>query len=321
MKRLVACCDGTWDAQGGGTNVDKTARTVVPTAADGTEQVVFYDAGVGAGLGWPGRLVAGATGWGLSQNVRDAYRFLAESYEPGDEVWLFGFSRGAYTARSVAGMVRKCGLVRDEDLVRRAYRLYRDGDHPDAPAPKAFRDAHSQETRITFIGVWDTVGALGVPWGPLRWLTSWRHGFHDVELSSRVDHARHAVAVDERRKPYAPTLWATKEVPGTVRQAWFAGVHRGVGGGYRESSLSDIAFRWMQEEAEEAGLAFDVDHVSRITSPDPAGRLVASRNGFWRLVPGAARRYGDPDHQPQEVHASVEERRRMVGYEPANLPP
>ena len=329
MKRLVVCSDGTWNTrentmEGGVTNVVKVARLVAATAGDGTTQVVFYDPGVGtAGSPWD-RIIGGITGAGLSKNVADAYQFLVDNYEPGDQVFLFGFSRGAYTVRSTVGLIRKCGLLRKDEAHRfqEAYRFYRGDKHPDSEEAKAFRAKHSREITIRFLGVWDTVGALGIPLTGLRSLTARRYQFHDVALSKIVEHACHAVAIDERRKSFEPTLWSTKQVPGQiVEQVWFAGAHSGVGGGYQKTGLSDVALQWMKERAASAGLEFDEAAASLIIHPDPNAVLVDSRSGVWSLLPGEWRRIGDSAHQPQSVHASALSRlgHPRVRYQPPNL--
>jgi uncharacterized protein (DUF2235 family) len=222
MKRLVVCCDGTWNQWGQGhpTNVVKTARAIAPSAPGATPgqtipQIVFYDEGVGTG-NFIDRLRGGMFGYGLDSNIEDAYRFLVNNYEPGDEVYLFGFSRGAYTARSTAGLIRKCGLLkkRNGDRIGQALELYRRRDSSaDADDAKSFRAAYSHPEpaplpgeryafvlRIHFIGVWDTVGALGIPLPSLQWIP-WnnRYKFHDETLSSTVRNAFHAVSIDEQR--------------------------------------------------------------------------------------------------------------------------
>jgi uncharacterized protein (DUF2235 family) len=280
-KRLIICCDGTWNSLVGArdasglTNVARLYLSVPPVGADGVRQVVRYVPGVGTGP--LERLRGGVFGFGLSRRVKEAYRFLVDNYEPGDELWFFGFSRGAFTARSAAGFVRKCSILRADQAERlaQAYRLYRvrgPRGHPDAEGPRAFRARHSHPgMRIRFIGVWDTVGALGFPvspWNPLRVLNApW--AFHDTTLSSSVDQARHAVAIDERRGPFRPTLWQLSEkstpMSQTVHQAWFCGAHSDVGGGVRPrdgeggraAGLSQVAFAWMLREAEGAGLGVD----------------------------------------------------------------
>jgi uncharacterized protein (DUF2235 family) len=223
----------------------------------------------------------------------------------------------------LGGLIRKCGILpaNDESRISEAYDVYRSNEHPDDPGPKAWRAQHSRETRIRFVGVWDTVGALGIPFGPLRGLFAWRYRFHDVKLSRSVDVACHAVAIDEKRRAFQPTLWST--TPGgdqRVRQAWFAGAHSGVGGGYERAGLSDVAFVWMMREAERAGLGFDAEAVRRLIKPNPHSILYDSRKGFWKWLPGATRAMGRPEHQPQALHVSAKERYEAgAGYAPANL--
>lgn len=313
MKRLVVCCDGTWNRPEqvvedvpAPTNVAKLALGVARSAPDGTAQEVHYQRGVGTRRFE--RLRGGAFGLGLSRNVRECYRFLVDRYEPGDEVYLFGFSRGAFTARSTAGLVRNSGIVRREHASRidDAYRLYRDRARdatPDGVEARLFRRVHSHpEAAIHCIGVWDTVGSLGIPIDAVRWpwLTRrWR--FHDVALSRRVRFAFHAVAIDERRGPFRPALWEQQAgaVGQTLEQAWFAGVHCDVGGGYADPALSELALLWMVERARHAGLAFEADHFQRadppldanrralgeLVAPDSNGEIHASRKGFYRLLP------------------------------------
>ena len=324
MKRLVVCCDGTWNRRDAGPNASNVAKLAEGVAAMGgkVRQRVFYDAGVGTG-GFFDRIVGGATGRGLEKNVLDAYRFLVANHRAGDELFVFGFSRGAYTARSVVGMVRKCGILRstDEEGLREAYRLYRSAEHPDSEGARAFRARHSKETRVRFIGVWDTVGALGIPAGPFRSFNLRRHGFHDVQLSRSVDVACHALAIDERRGAFKPTLWTTTPDPRqVVKQEWFPGAHSNVGGGYPQAGLSDVALAWMMDEAAAAGLAFTAGARQRVR-PDPQARLVDSRSGFWRFLPGGWRAIGDAQHQPQALHAATLQRHgdAAAKYRPPNL--
>jgi len=312
-KRLVVCCDGTWNRPDQlkhgvptATNVSKLALGVAREDAKGIRQLLFYQHGVGTQRFE--RIRGGALGFGLSRNVRDCYRFLVENYEPGDELYLFGFSRGAFTARSTAGLVRNAGILRPEHLARidDAYRLYRareDTRRPRGVEARIFRRMYSHpENDIKFVGVWDTVGSLGIPTGVLRlpFLTR-RWSFHDTTLSSRVRFAYHALAIDELRKPFKPTLWEQKErVPGqTLEQVWFAGVHSDVGGGYPEPDLADIALLWMMQRARGTGLAFDPDHLKPSTppidaelralgaqvAPDALGPIHQSRKGIYLLQP------------------------------------
>jgi uncharacterized protein (DUF2235 family) len=332
MKRLVVCCDGTWnraDQASNGrpcpTNVVKLAYRIAKRDG-GVPQIVFYDQGVGTGNKID-QLSGGAFGEGLDDNIFDAFRFLVANYEPGDEIFLFGFSRGAFTARSIAGMIRKCGVIKRTsiDQYAPAMRLYRDArTHPDNPEAVRFRAEHSccgtDPVKIRFIGVWDTVGALGIPLRGLRWLTRRDHVFHDTELSGIVQTARHALAIDERRAPFAPTLWLEKPKPNqTVEQVWFPGVHSDIGGGYPETQLSDIPLQWMLAEAEGAGLALDADVTAkRPLSPQPMGKLHDSKRGLYKLTRGIHRVIGVGGSQ--RVHESAVARwDGDAQYRPGNL--
>ena len=310
-KRLVVCCDGTWNVPderrtgvAAPTNVAKLALGL--QIGDGAGQRVYYDAGVGTTP--DEHVLGGAFGYGLSRNIRNCYRFLALNYEKGDQVFLFGFSRGAYTARSLAGLIRNCGILKAEnvDQVDEAFDFYRDRTsqtHPDALASQIFRQmyAHGNEG-IYFIGVWDTVGALGIPtelpgwdWLSQRvhgWETLW--GFHDTQLSSHVKYAYHALAIDETREPFKPTLWTQNPAAAgqTLEQVWFSGVHTEVGGGSSDSALSDIALLWMIEKAKACELEFkpdclapgDSDGADGRIAPNYAGPIVDSRHGFWAVL-------------------------------------
>jgi hypothetical protein len=274
------CCDGTWNRSDAKniTNVEKIARTIQtdPAQAGGTQQLVEYVAGVGVGYKVD-RILGGWLGAGVFANVRAGYRFLALNYEPGDEIFLFGFSRGAYTARSIAGMIGNTGLLTRKSLVLGylGEALERYKHRPAIPAGSrfetaaAFREACCHpDTPITLLGVFDTVGALGVPT-----VLHTDHQFHDVKLGRGVRVARQALAIDERRRSFAPCLWSvpdgspetvdvlrtdgtTGSVP-RVKQVWFQGVHTDVGGGYAESGLSDTTLLWMTDQADDCGLAFD----------------------------------------------------------------
>jgi uncharacterized protein (DUF2235 family) len=346
-KRLVVCCDGTWntpDERSEGvrapTNVSKIALGVADHDGDATPQLVHYQRGVGTRR--LERFTGGAFGYGLSRNVRDCYRFLVEHYEPGDELYLFGFSRGAYTARSIAGFIRNCGIVRPEhrDRIDEAYDLYRsraDRHKPSAIASRTFRRtyAHEDETRVELIGVWDTVGALGIPVGGLRPVLVGRYwGFHDTRLSPSVSTAYQALAIDEQRGPFTPTLWTCHPAAAgqIVEQVWFAGVHRDVGGGYKAPELSEIALLWMVERAAARGLAFAPDHFQlaakpppardrwrgRRLVPDPLGPIHDSRKRWYRLLRRHPRQLGDGDGQ-SAASSAVERLHALPGYRPPSL--
>lgn len=299
-KRLVVCCDGTWNTpdekdQGADTctNVTKVALAVALQDARGAQQLVFYQKGVGTGR--LQHLSGGVFGLGLSANVLEAYMFLVQNYEPGDELFLFGFSRGAYTARSTAGFIRNSGLLRREQAnrLRDAYELYRDRSsttHPRSVEARLFRKTFAWETRIKFIGVWDTVGALGVPNLPTVPALSARWKFHDVTLSSYVDNAFQALAIDERRKSFQPTLWQQGQpapADQKLEQVWFSGVHSNVGGGYRDSGLSDLALGWMVHKADACGLVFD--GLSPMLFPDLLGEIRDPTTWYFRLLGSSVR--------------------------------
>ena len=333
-KRLVICCDGTWNSlkQSARTNVARVWKAVPGEASDGTRQLTCYIEGVGANLPLVGHLAGGAFGWGLSANVREAYRFVVENYAPGDELFFFGFSRGAYTARSTVGLIRNCGVLRSEHagLIGDAYRLYRNRDEvtgPDSPDAVRFRKEHAHEdvTPIRFIGVWDTVGALGIPLSGGRLLHKFneRWQFHDVKLSSTVQSAFQALAVDEHRKSYVPAVWKPSRKPVEQNQkreqVWFSGAHSDVGGGYREHDLSDLALRWLANRAEKCGLAFDPGAFDGLAGADAEGTLHNSLNAFFRLFGSADRPIGQEDPPSESLASSARDRHRNMAYSPANL--
>lgn len=343
MRRLVVCADGTWnsaDREEKRTNVSHLHGAVRPRARDGTEQRVFYDEGVGAKGGMIDVLTGGAFGTGLSDNILDGYRYLVGEYEPGDELYFIGFSRGAYTVRSLAGLVRNCGIVKREHAGRakEAFKLYRDrGDdtHPNSVRARDFRKEYSHEARIRFLGVWDTVGALGVPTrGPLGKLSRRRHGFHDVRLSSWVENAAQALAIDERRKPYAPSVWEVRasEVGKDgqrVEQRWFPGVHSNVGGGYPDRVLSNLALCWIADRARAAGL--DVDETcGTVPEGHHGGRLYDSMALFFKPFGAQVRAIGVERRDPETderletfevVDASATRRRGDATLSPPYDPP
>ncbi|MEQ0565521.1 DUF2235 domain-containing protein [Amycolatopsis sp. NEAU-NG30] len=334
-KRLVICCDGTWNTltQPAPTNVVRLKQAVAPVDAAGIEQRVHYREGVGTGKKLWDHLTGGVFGVGLSANVQDAYRFVVRHYEPGDELFFFGFSRGAYTARSVVGLIRNCGVLRpaEIDLLGDAYRLYRDRNRalsgPDSARAREFRakHAHQDVTPIRFVGVWDTVGALGIPLsgGRLIHRLNKRWQFHDTELSSTVQSAFQALAVDEHRKAFRPAVWKpSKNADGQQReQLWFAGVHSDIGGGYPEPALADLTLRWMAGRAEKCGLAFTPDAFDGLAARDELGTLHRSLKGFYRWFGSVDREIGaaDPASEFAASCAVYRQQHMQPPYGPANL--
>lgn len=305
-KRLIMCCDGTWNTaeQSWPTNVTRVRAALSGMDSAGTKQCAFYHEGVGVKR-WE-RLRGGAFGFGLSGNVKDTYRFIVENFEPGDELFFFGFSRGAFTARSTAGLVYNVGILRAEHAHRldEAYALYRSrGAPPSSPEAQSFRNSYSypdETRRIRFIGVWDTVGALGIPLSPARWVNfiNRRWQFHDCELNKEVIAAFQALAIDEKRAPFKPTVWVKQEEADgqQVEQVWFTGVHCDVGGGYEQRAFADITLHWMVDRAQSCGLTFDGAQLGTsvlyLRGEDQKQQPHESRTSFYKLLKPFVREIG-----------------------------
>jgi uncharacterized protein (DUF2235 family) len=332
MKRIVICADGTWnlrdqvDETSGKrrpTNVTKMARAVLPAAPDGVAQVVYYHSGVGTG-GKMDALTGGAFGQGIEDNIRDLYRFILYNYVEGDELYFFGFSRGAFTVRSLAGFMSRYGLVRKHDdyYVPEMYRCYAEGIEKGSDGwQKVFVRADGseriQEVRgcppIHFLGVWDTVGALGAP-GLLGRLFKRddHHRHHHTELNNNIRTAVHALAIDEQRALFAATLFEKPDNwPGELHQCWFAGVHSNVGGSYDPDGLANVPLHWMARHAQRAGLALDGDYLHYFT-PEPYSTLNDSMSAMYRAMGGPMpRSIGGAPSLCETVHDSV--LKRMAG--------
>jgi uncharacterized protein (DUF2235 family) len=295
LRRFVVCFDGTWNTPDKGanpTNVVKIVRAI-RNKADDVSQVVFYDKGVGTG-GPLDRIAGGASGEGLTENMIDGYRFLANNYEENDEIYVFGFSRGAYTARSLAGFIGLAGLISPLGLgggLKHAIEIYRNTAlqrTQKLEKIQALRLDRTEHVRIRCVGVWDTVGSLGIPGDLGRLFLGNKYYFHDVQLSDQVEVALHAIAIDEKRSAFAPTLWvrpkATQLATGQqVEQVWFPGVHSNVGGSYRDAGLSDIALDWMVKRVSQlTGLTFDQRYLKAEVKPNAYGKGVESRSALYK---------------------------------------
>ena len=312
-KKLVIFCDGTWnwpdqktvDGRPCPTNVLKLFEATMPYDQGGNPQIVHYVEGVGTR--WGERLRGGGFGYGISDNIKNAYCFIVSNYAPGDEIFLFGFSRGAFTVRSIAGMIRNVGILKRDKrhLANEAFQRYVNRSkkwHPDSEFSINFRkeNTHQKET-IRFLGVWDTVGALGAPFGAvLGWIVGklFNSRFHDVKLSSIIESAYHALSIDERRWPFRPTLWklnakhlqknaqnvANGRLP-AYEEKWFPGVHSNVGGGYPNIGLSDCALEWMVDRAQNHGLNVNINLISNPKyQPDARGQIENSQKFYYRLL-------------------------------------
>lgn len=296
MKKLIVCCDGTWNTKQkikdeipATTNVFRLYNCLLPHDESGIEQKRYYHSGVGTEGGCLRRLISGVTGAGLDRNLAGAYKWLAANYGPGDRIFLFGFSRGAYTVRRLAALICHSGLP---DLTDRpedeAWRLINEsvrngGPDPNSNQPNAAK-AGDHMPGVYFLGVWDTVGALGIPNEFAISLLLRMFGgrsFQDTRLSGKVEHARHALALDESRGSFTPTLWTDIQADADVKQVWFPGAHADVGGGYREKGLSDGALKWMIDEAWHLGLSFH-DGMRNQVKPDALDVLHESCAGIFR---------------------------------------
>jgi hypothetical protein len=300
MRNLIICCDGTWNTpdQTAGelpapTNVVRFYNALAEHDGQGGEQLAYYHPGVGTEGNWWQKVRGGSVGEGLDSNIKSAYRWICDHWQPDDRLFLVGFSRGAYTVRSLAGFISRCGLLDlgalpEEERWSRVRRAFAEGyrrRQADWGRGWTLRCA-PVEARIQFLGVWDTVGALGIPdnLAILNLLDDRRkYAFHDTQLGDSVLEARHAVALDEMRASFAPTLWTGVAGRAGVRQLWFPGVHSDVGGGYAECGLSDGALKWMVDEAAALGLAFKPAMLAQIR-PSHHGVLHDSCRGVFKLL-------------------------------------
>jgi uncharacterized protein (DUF2235 family) len=323
MKRLVVCCDGTWndsDQSTDYTNVSRLAWAIKPVDAKGVSQIVYYQSGVGTAGTAVSKIIGAATGAGLSHNLRDAYSFICTNYCDGDEVFLFGFSRGAYTARCIGGLIGFAGLIgkRDLDQFHALWKAYKEQD----TKTLANFDTRKKDATIKCIGVWDTVGSVGIPEDLDRFgLFKQYYGFLNANLGAHVEHAFHALALDERRKNFVPTLWEQtpegKAKGQELKQVWFAGVHCDVGGGYEVHGTSDIALAWMASEVSPY-LDIDFDYLKLrrdLSSKWAVGEVHESFGPEWKALGEAARTPFTKEQTKtfEKVHASVDFRRKGGG--------
>jgi hypothetical protein len=363
-KNIVVCSDGTGNSavKGRGTNVFKMFEAIdlnghrFDPALD--PQVAIYDDGVGTEDFKPLKIFAGATGYGLSRNVRRLYKELCRVYDPGDRIFLFGFSRGAFTVRTLAGLIMKRGIIDVRNLataaaleraVRIAYKAYRRGyrtllaqlllgppkkdvstEIPSGP--------YGTEVRIAFIGVWDTVDAVGLPFHLSDVVNTviYRFKFPDRKLSDRVERAYHALAIDDERHSFHPLLWeqgALQHQGQLIEQVWFAGAHANVGGGYPKQGMSLVALDWMMQKAGTAGLHraaglrfIGTDRALYRERANVDDKLYDPRSGlgvFYRWKPRDIAAISRENGVAPAVHLSVLERiaHGTADYGPGNLAP
>ena len=375
---IVICSDGTGNSanKDRGTNVFKLYEAIdlidPPGDSKHRKQIAIYDDGVGTETWKPVRVVTGALGLGLSRNVRQLYTALARSYKPGDRIFLFGFSRGAFTVRALGGFITACGILKGKEFTdaglvkavnvtydvyrtkymigaRQDYRKLREKPMTKSTVPSAFHeklerlhkrsDIHfHDEKQIAFIGVWDTVDAVGLPFDHLADFINYAiypFKFSDQKLHRDVQRARHAVSIDDERHTFHPVMWVEPQDkdkdPERIKQVWFAGVHSNVGGGYPKQGMSLESLDWMMTEAENAGgseegLRFvkaDRDYVRNHENVND--KLYNSRAGlavYYRYKPRDIHEFCKRANAGAMIHASVIDRimQRTEGYAPGNLP-
>jgi uncharacterized protein (DUF2235 family) len=287
-KRILYCADGTWDTPDKHTNVYKLYKA----ATTSSEQLPIYSDGVGANAAPLSALEGGAFGAGLWQKIKDGYTKIAHAYEKGDSLYLFGFSRGAYTARSLAGMIAICGLpTKDfsDDLVNTAFDAYRQKDKR-AALLASLAGSNMDATEITMVGVWDTVGALGIP-SLVGKIDPILYGFLNTDLNPKIRNAYQALAIDERRAQFQPTFWTAPAAGQTMEQVWFVGVHSDIGGGEppdgaETTALSDITLGWMMCKAKSLGITFDAEVLKQNTMPLQAALALDKLHTSWTIVNG-----------------------------------
>ncbi len=328
-KRIVICADGTWNRpeknlqEDFPTNVLRLARAIKPVGTDQIPQQVFYDYRVGS---YYDPVIGGATGKGLHKNILDDYRYIVQNYSPGDELYLFGFSRGAYTVRCLCGLINNCGIIKrpDASLIQKAFNHYKRNGAAYAPEGRAsieFRNQHSHDSKeIKFVGVWDTVGAMGIPISFLGFFDD-KDEFYDAKIGKNVRVARHALAIDEHRSDFVPTLWKARENM-DLQQVWFTGAHSDIGGSYKPdkngSLLSDNSLDWMIKEAHRVGLTVE-GHLEQSINKNPMATLHNSRRSFYRIKGKHYRRI-EHDNGPVLIHESVKSRWQQDDkYRPKNL--
>ncbi|MEW6436164.1 MAG: DUF2235 domain-containing protein [Pseudomonadota bacterium] len=383
MKRIVILIDGTWDEEGVGNSTNVARLDPSNTAAgpplipgvgsDGIVQRVVYHKGVGADPDFLKHWLGGSIGLGLKEIVLQAYASIVDLYDHGDDIFVLGFSRGAYAARALVGMIGASGIARHStsDNLETAWANYRvdpavrakpgsasGGDKQAIDHLETLReeDGLQPDNRVKCVAVWDTVGSYGVPAGfglaaLARYIALASLGFHDTSFGDHVNVGLHAVAIDERRRPFVPTFWTIRkglQPKGHVEQTWFAGEHGNIGGGEADPRLSNEALIWMIARLEAlTGLVFNQDAVRTVADKASInGEIYDSTVGWpidhlWphlrkvlspdAILHGALINKSDPTHEHinERVHWSALQKRGHSGtifgvqnaiYNPANLP-
>jgi uncharacterized protein (DUF2235 family) len=321
-KRIAYCFDGTWDVPMSGTNVNRLFKALLVNA----EQVTGYDVGVGADATGLDHIIQGAFGITLPQQTLQGYTQIAHLYEPGDSVYIFGFSRGAYTARCVAGMIAACGLPSGsftDDCVQQAFSAYRDPTNRAKILATLGSCNLVPNVDIAMVGVWDTVGSLGIP-AIVGQVDQDKYGFLDTTLHPNVKRAYQCLAIDEHRAQFPATLWTGTPAAGqTLEQVWFSGCHGDVGGGTvigtadTGTRLCDVTFAYMIQKAQAAGLTFDPAAIAPFAKL-PADDALDIIRDSWKPF------CGKPNVRPIAPGSSISNSvplriQYALTYSPANL--
>jgi uncharacterized protein (DUF2235 family) len=324
-KNIVILSDGTGqqggEIEGRNSNVYKLFNMLEDRT---DQQIVFYDPGVGTGLR---KLTGNVGGMGISRNIKEAYAFLVEHFQADDEIYLIGFSRGAATVRSLSSFIHHFGILPRSrpDLIKKAYGIYkqRSKEPLDKRARGFVGKHHTMWTRVRFLGCYDTVAALGLPWAPasvvLDQIPFFRHRFHDLRLCESVENAAQALAIDDERKTFHPLLWdTTVRDYQRVHQVWFTGMHTDVGGGYPEDGLSDISLVWLMDQAVDSGIRIYPGHMVKIAE-DATDLMHDSRGSRVKKLYQRKVRSWDTDRPDKPiVHESVSARADAGSNLPAN---
>jgi uncharacterized protein (DUF2235 family) len=314
-KNIVILSDGTGQEGGKTEGRSSNVYKLFNMLEDRTDnQIVFYDPGVGTGVR---KLTGNVGGMGISRNIKEAYAFLVEHFQADDRIYLVGFSRGAATVRSLSSFIDHFGILPRSrpDLIKKAYSIYKKRSKVslDERARSFVGRHHTMWARIRFMGCYDTVAALGVPWAPasvvLDRIPLFQHRFHDLRLCASVETAVQALAIDDERKTFHPLLWDAEHLDyQSVHQVWFTGMHTDVGGGYREHGLSDIALVWLTNQAVDAGVAIYPDHEVRIAE-DASAKMHNSRgSGMKKLFRHGVRSWDARRSDKPIIHGSVQAR-------------
>ncbi|WFU80764.1 DUF2235 domain-containing protein [Bradyrhizobium sp. CIAT3101] len=354
QKRLAVYLDGTWNSVDSNTNVWRMRALTAAKSKDDKPQLVYYSVGVNGVLG-------GMFGQGLDDNIRLAYEWLIENYNDGDEIFIFGFSRGAYTARALAGLIAIDGVLKAGSPIGVAelFERYRKGDEesiwrlkeiqasPDAgklSQQERWLLKYSQPADVKMIGVWDTVGSVGLAAGNFAGISRSQFDYLQTGLRIHILNGFHALAIDEHRNDFAPTLWTVRHPKdpkaviaqprpmSSVEQRWFVGAHANVGGGYETDLLNQAPLRWLMKKAEALGLAFrsevELDGDS-VTAPIADSYTKFGYGIYHHISSPLYRAIGaDPEVRDDGTHPTVNETidasvfnrwRADLTYRPKNL--